>query len=113
MYADRGEYFTELSASAGLGISGPFSVTTQEPFTVPVQSSCVGTGCLAAAPFGTAALPPPPSNLSGVAALIHNQSELSGCAEPVTPTCTPTGFANFDALFGGYDPANKLPYSEN
>jgi hypothetical protein len=113
MYADRGEYFTELSASAGLGISGPFSVTTQEPFTVPVESSCVGTGCLSAAPFGTAALPPPPTNLSGVAALIHNQSELSGCPKPVTPTCTPTGFANFDALFGGYDPANKLPYSEN
>jgi hypothetical protein len=113
MFADRGEYFTELSASAGLGISGPFSVTTQEPFTVPVNTSCVGQGCLTAAPFGTAALPPPPSNLSGVAALIHNQSELSGCPEPVTPTCTPTGFANFDALFGGYDPTNKLPYSEN
>src|ERR1700686_4997337 len=40
MYADRGEYFTELSASAGLGISGPFSVTTQEPFTVPVNAPC-------------------------------------------------------------------------
>jgi hypothetical protein len=38
---------------------------------------------------------------------------LSGCAEPVTPTCTPTGFANSDFLFGGYDPKNKLPYSEN
>ncbi len=113
MFADRGEYFTELSASAGLGISGPFSVTTQEPFTVPVEASCKGQGCLSAAPFGTSALPPPPSNLSGVAALIHNQSELSGCPEPVTPTCTPTGFANFDALFGGYDPTNKLPYSEN
>jgi hypothetical protein len=45
--------------------------------------------------------------------LIYNQSQLSGCPEPVTPTCTPTGFANFDALFGGYDPTNKLPYSEN
>jgi hypothetical protein len=113
IYADRGEYFTELSASAGLGISGPFSVTTQAPFTVPVNSSCVGMGCLAGAPFGTTPLPPPPTNLSGVAALVHNQSELSGCAEPVTPTCTPTGFANFDELFGGYDPTNKLPYSEN
>jgi Carboxypeptidase regulatory-like domain len=116
MYADRGEYFTELSASAGLGISGPFSVTTQEPFTVPVNASCstsTGTGCLAAGPFGTTPLPPPPSNLSGVASLIYNQSQLSGCAEPVTPTCTPTGFANSDFLFGGYDPTNKLPYSEN
>ena len=113
MYADRGEYFTELSASAGLGISGPFSVTTQQPFTVPVHASCVGMGCLNAAPFGTTPLPPPPSNLSGVAALIYNQSQLSGCSEPVTPTCTPTGYANSDFLFGGYDPTNKLPYSEN
>jgi len=111
MFADRGEYFTELSASAGLGISGPFSVTTQQPFTVPVNAnSC--TQCLGA-PFGTAAPPPPPSNLTGVANLVYNQSQLSGCSEPVTPTCTPTGFANSDFLFGGYDPKNKLPYSEN
>jgi hypothetical protein len=113
IYADRGEYFTELSASAGLGISGPFSVTTQQPFTVPVVASCVGTGCLTAGPFGTSAPPPPPSNLKAVAALVYNQSQLSGCTEPVTPTCAPTGFANSDFLFGGYDPANKLPYSEN
>ena len=113
MYADRGEYFTELSTSAGLGISGPFSVTTQEPFTVPVSASCKGTGCLTGAPFGTAPLPPPPSNLSQLATLVHNQSELSGCPEPVTPTCTPTSDAAFAALFGGYDPKNKLPYSEN
>jgi hypothetical protein len=113
MYADRGEYFTELSASAGLGISGPFSVTTQQPFTVPINTSCVGTGCLAGNPFGATPFAPPPSNLSGVAALVYNQSQLSGCPKPVTPTCTPTGFANSDFLFGGYDPANKLPYSEN
>ena len=48
-----------------------------------------------------------------MATLVHNQSQLSGCAEPVTPTCIPTGNADFDALFGGYDPTNKLPYSEN
>jgi hypothetical protein len=47
-----------------------------------------------------------------VAALVHNQRELSGCAV-VTTTCNPTGFANFDFLFGGYAPTNKLPYSEN
>lgn len=114
IYADRGEYFTELSASAGLGISGPFSVTTQEPFTVPVDAKCnTAIGCLSSAPFGTGPLAPPPSNLSGVAALVYNQSQLSGCPAPVTPTCTPTGNPNFDFLFGGYDPANKLPYSEN
>jgi Carboxypeptidase regulatory-like domain/TonB dependent receptor len=118
MYADRGEYFTELSASAGLGISGPFSVTTQEPFTVPVSATCpnnsVGSpsaNCLSLGPFAPSA--PPPSNLSQMRNLIHNQSDLSGCPEPVTPTCTPTTDAAFAALFGGYDPTNKLPYSEN
>jgi hypothetical protein len=114
MYADRGEYFTELSASAGLGISGPFSVTTQEPFTIPVNASCSGTGCLTSGPFGTSSLTPPPSNLSQVKNLIYNQSQLSGCAV-VTPTCTPDPNVTpaTDFLFGGYDPKNKLPYSEN
>jgi len=114
IYADRGEYFTELSASAGLGISGPFSVTTQQPFTVPIVAGCpANSQCLMAGPFGTTAPPPPPTNLNGVASLVYNQSQLSGCNEPVTPTCTVTGFPNSDFLFGGYDPANKLPYSEN
>jgi len=113
LYADRGEFFTELSPSAGLGISGPFGVTTEEPFTIPVATSCTGIQCLQNNPFGTTPLAPPPSNFTGVQALVHNQSGLSGCAEPVTPTCTPTGFANFAFLFGGYDPKNTLPYSEN
>jgi hypothetical protein len=117
MYADRGEYFTELSASAGLGISGPFSVTTQQPFTIPVNTSCpnnssnsFGLNCLSLGPF--APITPPPSNLTEVKNLVYNQSQLSGCAV-VTPTCAPTGFPNSDFLFGGYDPTNKLPYSEN
>lgn len=115
IYADRGEYFTELSASAGLGISGPFSVTTQEPFTVPVDAGCAaGTLCLSAGPFGTTPFSPPPANLTQVAQnLVHNQAGLSGCNEPVTPTCTPVNDPAFAFLFGGYDPANKLPYSEN
>jgi len=113
IYADRGEFFTELSPSAGLGISGPFGVTTEEPFTVPAHNSCTGVQCLQGNPFGTSPLTPPPSNLSGVDALVHNQSGLSGCAEPVTPTCTPTGTPLFAFLFGGYDPRNVLPYSEN
>lgn len=112
MFADRGEYFSELSASAGLGISGPFSVTTQEPFTNIVDSTCASTGCLTSGAFAPSSLVPPATNLSGVAALVHNQAQLSGCA-PVTPTCAPTGTPQFDFLFGGYDPTNKLPYSEN
>jgi hypothetical protein len=113
LYANRGEYFTEFSPSAGLGISGPFGVTTEEPFTVPFNATCQGQLCLSGNPFGTAPPPPPPSNFSGVEAEIHNQSGLSGCAEPVTPTCTPTGTPQFAFLFGGYNPANNLPYTEN
>ncbi len=117
MFADRGEYFSELSSSAGIGISGPFGVTTQEPFTVPVEAACpTGTQCLKNAPFGTMPLQPPPTNLNGVAGLVYNMSQLSGCAFPVMPNCAPTNpFANnpLDFLFGGYDPTNKLPYSEN
>jgi hypothetical protein len=113
LYADRGEFFTELSPSAGLGISGPFGVTAEQPFTVPINSSCKGVQCLSNNPFGTAKPGPPPSNFSGVAALVHNQSGLSGCPEPVTPTCTPTGTPLLAFLFGGYDPRNTLPYSEN
>jgi Carboxypeptidase regulatory-like domain len=119
LYADRGEYFTELSASAGLGISGPFGVTTEEPFTIPIDATCgaafSGTNCLTAGPFPT--LPAVPNTFNGpngVASLVHNQSQLSGCPEPVTPTCAPTNFnPPFDFLFGGYDPKNVLPYSEN
>lgn len=112
LYYDRGEFFSELSPSAGLGISGPFGVTTELPFASPVNTSCKGVNCFAA-PFGTGPLPPPPSNLDGLKALIYNQSQLSGCPEPVTPTCTPTGDPLLAYLFGGYDPRNKLPYSEN
>src|SRR4029077_15732543 len=74
MYADRGEFFTELSPSAGLGISGPFGVTTEEPFTIPIGGNCpAGTMCLSA-PFGNTPPPPPPNNLNGVIALVHNQA---------------------------------------
>jgi len=113
LYADRGEFFTEFSPSAGLGISGPLGVTTEQPFVVPLNTSCAGVQCLSNNPFGTAAPPAPPSNLSGVAALVHNQSGLSGCAEPVTPTCSPSGTPLLAFLFGGYDPKNTLPYSVN
>jgi hypothetical protein len=112
LYYDRGEFFSELSPSAGLGISGPFGVTTELPFASPVNTSCVGVNCFGA-PFGTGPLPPPPSNLAELQALIHNQSALSGCPEPVTPTCTPTGDPQLAYLFGGYNPTNKLPYSQN
>ena len=130
MYADRGEYFTELSASAGLGISGPFSVTTQQPFTILVPTGAsaanptacpASQNCLSNAPFGTS-LPPTPTNLNGVAALFPDLRDMAGCfGQPVPgleqanqPYCTPNSFnPPRSFLFGGYNPTNKLPYSEN
>lgn len=108
LYADRGEFFTELSPSAGGGISGPFGVTVEEPFVVPVLPTGSTTFSV---PFGTGVLPPPPTNLAGVAALVPNAADLIG---NTTPYCQATGqtFCG-PLLFGGYDPRNTLPYSEN
>jgi len=36
IYYDRGEFFSEFSPSAGGGFNGPFGVTLQPPFIVPV-----------------------------------------------------------------------------
>jgi hypothetical protein len=108
MYYDRGEYFTELSPPAGGGISGPFGVTVEEPFVVPIYSPAGGTF---ANPFGTTPPPPPPNNLSSVQALVPNASEI---VNQTTPFCTANGLTGCSGLFfGGYDPKNKLPYSEN
>jgi hypothetical protein len=108
MYYDRGEYFTELSPPAGGGISGPFGVTVEEPFVIPVYSPA---GATFQNPFGTTAPPPPPTNLSAVQQLIPNASEI---ANDTTPFCTANGLSGCSPLFfGGYDPKNKLPYSEN
>jgi hypothetical protein len=108
MYYDRGEYFTELSPPAGGGISGPFGVTVEEPFVVPFFSP---SGATFANPFGTAPVPPPPSNLSSVNALIPNAAQLIA---NTTPFCISTGQSGCGPFFfGGYDPKNKLPYSEN
>ena len=107
LYYDRGEYFTELGPSAGLGISGPFAVTTEEPFVVPLTAT---TGSTFSQPFCPAPSSPgctasstpipPPTNLSGVQALIPNQTAMEN-------------FGSLPLLFAGYDPTNKLPYSEN
>lgn len=108
MYYDRGEYFTELSPPAGGGISGPFGVTVEEPFVVPFYAVKNATF---AAPFGTAPPPPPPSSLSSVQALVPNASQLIA---NTTPFCNATGQSGCGPLFfGGYDPKNSIPYSEN
>jgi len=108
MYYDRGEYFSELSQSAGGGIGGPFGVTVQQPFVVPFYSP---NGATFATPFGTTAPPPPPKNLSGLASLVPNIAQLSS---DTTPFCIANGISFCSPfIFAGYDPTNKLPYSEN
>jgi len=109
LYYDRGQFFTEYSPSAGFGFNGPFGVTLEPPFVVPcvpaVQSTAIancGNGANNPTfenPFGTTPPPPPPNNFSSVTSLIPNQGGLESGTTPF--------------LFGGYDPGNKLPYSEN
>jgi Carboxypeptidase regulatory-like domain len=109
LYYDRGQFFTEYSPSAGFGFNGPFGVTLEPPFVVPCVPSVSPTSvanCGPGAnnptfsnPFGTSTPPPPPNNFSSIAALLPNQAGLEGGSTPF--------------LFGGYDPSNKLPYSEN
>jgi hypothetical protein len=133
LFYNRGEYFTELSPTAGQGISGPFGVTTEQPFTIlcnaDIATSVCSTGCgtntvqcLSNAPFGTS-LTPPPNTLAGIAALVPDMRQMAGCASTAVPgmeqpnqawcTVTPGASAFESFQYSGYNPANKLPYSEN
>lgn len=108
LYYDRGEYVAELSPSAGGGFNGPFGVTVEPPFVVPMLAQ---PGAPFSAPFGTSAPPPAPTSLAGVTSLIPNIADLIA---NTTPYCTANGIANCGPLqFAAYDPKNKLPYSEN
>ena len=132
MFYNRGEYFTELSPTAGQGISGPFGVTTEQPFSIlcnadVVTSSC-STGCtttvncLSSSPFGTT-LTPPPNTLAGIAALVPDMRQMAGCAssavpgleQPNQPWCAVTpGASAFESFQKtGYKTANKLPNTVN
>lgn len=109
MYYDRGEYFTELSPPAGGGISGPFGVTVEEPFVVPFYAVPAATFGV---PFGTTPPPPPPASFSTIETLLPNAKNL---INQTTAYCTANNLTSGcgPLLFGGYDPANVLPYSEN
>lgn len=98
LYYDRGEFYSELSPSAGFGFNGPFGVTLEAPFVIPTTNTCTTSLCFSA-PFGATPPPAPPKDLSSVTALVQNRAGLISGNNPL--------------LFGGYDPANKLPYSEN
>jgi hypothetical protein len=95
MYYDRGEFFTEFSPTAGGGIEGPFGATLQPPSVVSVFAK---SGATFANPFGSTA-PPPGQSLQAFANSLPNLAALGN------------GDAPFE--FGGYDPRNTLPYSEN
>jgi len=96
LYYDRGEYFAEFSPSAGSGFNGPFGVTLAQPFVQQVGTTSSGT---IAQPFAGATLPAPVTNISSLLSLFPNNASTS------------KGSTTY--LFGGYDPANTLPYSEN
>jgi hypothetical protein len=62
-------------------------------------------------PFGTTPPPPPPKNLNGLISLVPNIAQLKN---QTTPFCIATNQTFCGPLFfGGYDPSNKLPYTEN
>ncbi len=96
LYYDRGEFFSEFSPSAGNGYNGPFGVTLAPPFINPVAAP---QGATLENPFGTTPPPPPPLTPAAFLSNLPNIAALSNGANPF--------------LFGGYDPSNKLPYSEN
>jgi len=113
MYYDRGEYLAELSPSAGGNFNGPFGVTVEAPFVVPLLSQ---PGATLDSPFGNQQPPKAPTSLAGVATLVPN---ITNIINQTTPLCSSITKATGQQLFctpvqfGGYDPRNKLPYSEN
>jgi len=97
MFYDRGEYFTELSPGSGAGgISGPFGITLAPPFIQQVTGAATGT---LSSPFAGATIPAPVTSQTLFAGLVPNAAALRA------------GTSTY--VFGGYDPANKLPYTEN
>lgn len=96
IYYDRGEYFTYLSPGAGSGISGPFGVTQEPPFVIPVTAA---KGATLDNPFGTTAPIPPNGNPATFVNYLPNLSQIAGGAQTFP--------------FGSYDINNKLPYTEN
>lgn len=92
LYYDRGEYFTFFSPGAGRGFSGPFGVTMQLPFTVPISATSSST---LSTPFGPTP-PGSPGDPSILARQLPNFAQTMAGAAPY--------------IFGGYDAHNKLPF---
>jgi hypothetical protein len=97
IFYDRGEYFTELSPGFGPGgVSGPFGTTVALPFVQQVNATSAGT---LSNPFAGATIPPVVTNQTLFANLLPNAAQIK------------SGMATY--VFGGYDPTNVLPYTEN
>lgn len=111
LYYDRGEYLAEFSPSAGGNYNGPFGVTVEAPFVVPLFSQ---PGATFAAPFAAYGATPPaaPNSLTEAAKLLPNITNLEN---ETTPFCSGISASFFCSpiQFAAYDPTNKLPYSEN
>ncbi len=114
LYYDRGEYMSELSPSAGGNYNGPFGVTVEAPFVVPLLAQ---PGATFSAPFAAYGNTPPaaPSSLAGVTSLLPNITDL---VNETTPLCSSLSTASSfffcsPVQFAAYAPGNKLPYSEN
>lgn len=95
LYFDRGELFTYFSPGAGRGFSGPFGVTMQLPFTVPITPPVNAT---LSNPFGPTA-PGSPGDPSVLAKQLPNAAQIINGSAPY--------------IFGGYDAHNSLPYTQN
>jgi Carboxypeptidase regulatory-like domain/TonB dependent receptor len=106
LYYDRGELFSYFSPSAGSGFNGPFGVTLAPPFVQPIS---VAKGATLDQPFGTTLPPPPPATGAAFLAYLPNL-EQTACGYP---GCWPSGNLYGPFLYGGYDTANKLPYTQN
>ncbi len=96
IFYDRGEYFSELSPSAGAGVNGPFGVTVAAPFVQKVSGTAQGT---ISQPFLGSVVPPDVTNQTLFAGLVPNKAAILKTGTTYT--------------FAGYDPANVLPYTEN
>jgi hypothetical protein len=103
LYADRGEFFSYLSPSAGGGYNGPFGVTLAAPFVSAISAA---KGSTLATPFGTSAPATPAASAAGFLATLPNIGETESGDFPGGNLFGPF-------LYGGYDINNKLPYSEN
>ncbi len=107
IYYDRGELFSYFSPGAGAGFNGPFGVTLAPPFVQPVVG--LNTAGQLPAPFGTTIPAAPPTTDGAITAYLPNILQTTEDSSKDWPAGNLFG----PFVYGGYDIANKLPYTEN